>query len=121
MYAPKGNSKDTVPGPHRNLSPEEARIKAHIQSNGGTIADASKYIRKENAKSKTLWERYSSGAKPSIPPSKHCRISKVIVTDDPKLVADKWIQTYRNQMCYIEPVDTEMAHAHKKLCKEYTS
>ena len=25
-HAPKGNSKDTVPGPHRNLSPGEARI-----------------------------------------------------------------------------------------------
>jgi hypothetical protein len=41
------------------------------------------------------------------------------VTDDPKLVANKWIQTYRNQMCYIEPKDSEMARAHKKLWKEY--
>jgi hypothetical protein len=59
---PKGNNKDTVPGPSRNLSPGEARIKAHIQSHGGTIAEASKSIRQENAKCKTLWERYSSGA-----------------------------------------------------------
>jgi hypothetical protein len=88
-HVPKGKNKDTAPGPRRNLSPGESHIKAHIQSHGGTIAEASKSIRKENAISKTLWERYSSGAKPSISPSKHCRISKVIVTDDPKLVANK--------------------------------
>ena len=50
---------------------------------------------------------------------KHCRISKEIVTDDPQLVANKWIQTYRNQMCYIEPQDSEMARTHEKLWKEY--
>ena len=79
-HMPKGKNKDSAPGPCRTLSPGEVRIKAHIQSNGGTIAEASESIRKENAISKTLWERYSCGAKPSISPSKHCRISKVVVT-----------------------------------------
>lgn len=46
-------------------------------------------------------------------------MSTFVVTDDPQLVAKKWIQTYRNQMCFIKPQDSGMAQAHKKLWKEY--
>ena len=95
-HIPKKTAQGKAAGPTRNISLGATRIKSYIQTNGGSSAEASANIRTNDAISKTLWERCSSGAKPSITPSHHCRPSPVFVADDPKLVAKEWIKTYRN-------------------------